>query len=60
MNNCCKETLQKLQNKLAKTSGDLLAIAGDRKSLMQEAAYRKAEMLVDVMAIVKKFVEENK
>lgn len=55
INQCCKDTLQELQSKLKVQAEELLKFAGKRESVMEEAAYRRAEIIIDVMGTIKEF-----
>jgi hypothetical protein len=59
MNECCKKEFQKFQDELARTSETLIKFSGEQKSLMEIAAARRAEILVDVMAQLKEFVNKK-
>ena len=61
LNKCCKDLLSEFNNKLADSAIALVNLAGKRESVMEEAAYRRAEMLKDVMDMLKEFaLEKNK
>lgn len=59
MNNCCKETVQELQNKLARISETLIKISGNRTTVMEEAAFVRAKYIIDIMETIKEFSKDK-
>jgi hypothetical protein len=59
MNECCKKEVSAIASNLADTAETLLKMADKRQSVMQEAAYRRAEIIVDVLAQIKDFVSKR-
>jgi hypothetical protein len=66
MNECCKKEITKLNNHLADTAESLIKISNlslnlgsANRTIMEEAAYRRAEIIVDVMGQIKEFVNKK-